>query len=260
MGDAAEVNAPDARQQFRDAVLLLASLLAIGTACFFAAIWAVDWLVTRIPPETEAQVFSSVPPETLIPLKQADPSGHPAWRVWQDTLERLRIHPAVPRLDYRLALVDWDQPNAFAIPGGIIAVTSSLVQAVGEDRMAIAMILGHELGHFAHRDHLRSLGRGVVIGLLISTLLGGSDFGLLGNMAVDLVHLRYSRKQEEQADLFGARVAIDTLGQAEGFDRFLRQLAERDQLPSWAYMFSTHPDPKQRIQALETFIRNYRSE
>lgn len=259
MGQAAEVNAPDPRSQTRDAFMLLGCLLLAGVAVFYGVLFAVDRLVAWIPSEAEARMFSEVPLEHLLPLPPEDPSSQEVWALWEDTLERLRSHPAVLPLAYRLVMVKADQPNAFAIPGGLIAVTSALVDAVGSDETAVAMILGHELGHFAHRDHLRGLGRAVVLGMLLTAVVG-SDLGVLGRLAMNLEELRYSRRQEQQADLFGARVVLDTFGNTGSFDRFLRQLAEEESLPPWAYMFSTHPHPEERIRALETFMREYRSE
>ncbi|HOV59904.1 MAG TPA: M48 family metallopeptidase [Candidatus Hydrogenedentes bacterium] len=258
MGEAAEVNAPDSRAQTRDAFILLGCLLFLGVMAFYAVLLTVNWLVTLIPPETESRIFAPIALEQFLPMRNEDPSNRETWGTWKETMERLRAHPAVLPLSYRLVLVESDQPNAFAIPGGTIAVTSALVDAIGDDRVAIAMVLGHELGHFAHRDHLRGLGRSITLGLLISVLFG-NDFGMLGNAAINLVELRYSRRQEEAADLFSARLLLDTLGTVDNIDGFFRRMAEQEQLPRWAYMFSTHPHPEERIRALETFARQYRS-
>lgn len=259
MGPAAEVNAPDPRTQTRDAFILLGCLLLVGVAVFSGILIAVERLIAWIPPQTETRIFAQLPLEQLLALPVEDSSSRKSWALWVDTLERLRSHPAVLPLAYRLVLVQGDQPNAFAIPGGTIAVTSALVDAAGDDPRVIAMILGHELGHFAHRDHLRGLGRAAVLRLLLNALLG-SDLGTLGSVALNLETLRYSRRQEEQADLFGAQVTLDTFGDITSFTGFLRQLAEQDGLPRWAYMLSTHPDPRERIQTLETFAQTYGSE
>lgn len=259
IGPAAEVNTPDPRTQTRDAFILLGCLLLAGAAAFGGALIAVDSLVGWVPPQTEARIFSGMPFEELLPFPEQDSSGRAGWTLWVNTLERLRPHPAVLPLAYRLVLVQGDQPNAFAIPGGTIAVTTALVDAAGDDPMAVSMILGHELGHFAHRDHLRGLGRAAVLGLVLSALLG-SDLGTLGRVALNLETLRYSRRQERLADLFGARVTLDTFGDISSFTGFLGQIAEQEALPRWAYMLSTHPDPKERIRTLETFAQTYRSE
>ena len=80
-----------------------------------------------------------------------------------------------------------------ALPGGQIMVFSGLLKKVNLEN-ELAMVLGHELGHYAHRDHLRGMGRGLGVTLGLAMLFG-QDSAVAG-IASDLflgMEMRYSR-------------------------------------------------------------------
>jgi hypothetical protein len=67
-----------------------------------------------------------------------------------------------------------------------------------ESENELAFVLGHELGHFRNRDHLKSLGRDLALALLIATLSQGSSVGDLAALSGDLAGRSFSREQEEK--------------------------------------------------------------
>lgn len=153
--------------------------------------------------------------------------------------------------------------NAFAIPGGYIYTTRQLV-ALMNNEAELAGVLGHELGHNSarHAQHRQSAARKNAIfgalGKVLGGVLGGNFGGLLAQASdyTQLLTLKYSRKQELQADELG----ISYLSKA-GYDpnamaTVLQSLAAQNALdaqiagrgdqsiPAWA---STHPDPASRV-------------
>ena len=72
----------------------------------------------------------------------------------QTLLDRVALH--WPESPYAFHAVVWEasQPNAFALPGGWVAVTTGLLEGAGSEN-ELAFVLGHELGHF--RGHVRPL-------------------------------------------------------------------------------------------------------
>lgn len=170
------------------------------------------------------------------------------------------------RESFTVSLLNSPVNNAFAIPGGYIYTTRQLVTLMNSEA-ELAAVLGHEVGHVAARHSQRrqqAATKNTLLGLggaiLSGLLLGDSGLGqtlsrgfLQGSQ---LLTLRFSRKQELEADGLG----IEYLGRA-GYDRramgtVLASLAAQNALdarlagqnasvPEWA---STHPDPASRVQ------------
>jgi predicted Zn-dependent protease len=222
---------------------LYAAVLVV--AVYFSIGWVVDLVVPAISPERETALFSrwnpgpATTPDITAKLQPA-----------QEILDRLTEDPAVPQLPYRLTLIKNPQPNAFAFPGGTIGLTTGLLNTL-DDPTALTFILGHELGHFHQRDHLRGFGRaiggGVVFAILFGGNMGNSQFA---DTFTFILNRSYSRDQEEGADLFGLGLVYRIYGKTEGCDQLFKILQKTDDTPDWAYMLSTHPAPKDRIEQL----------
>jgi predicted Zn-dependent protease len=145
--------------------------------------------------------------------------------------------------------------NAYAAPGGNIIVTSRLLQEVDSEN-ALMFVLGHELGHFVNRDHLRSMGQGFAA-LVVSLFFLGQDSQIV-DMLLGLAQtsqLAYSRHQEKQADMWGLKVLMAHYGHAGGAGTFFETLAQGDtafiKTPA---LLSTHPDTLKRIEYLKDVI------
>ena len=120
----------------------------------------------------------------------------------------------------------------------------------------LAYILGHELGHFIHRDHLRGLGRGLVLATA-ATFLFGSDNTLsqLVTGTVSFAQMKFSQKQEAAADLFALELINKHYGHTGGATDFFRRVIEKKEINKFRYFFSTHPDPDARVKAIEREIK-----
>ena len=129
-------------------------------------------------------------------------------------------------------------------------MTEGLLQQV-ESQNELAFVLGHELGHFRNRDHLRALGRGIALSLFF-TVTSGSDVSGLGIKVSDLALRGFSRKQELAADSFGLDVVNAQYGHvSEAWRLFERWDTEDGTLLDIATYTSTHPQPDDRIGKLE---------
>ena len=130
----------------------------------------------------------------------------PETRYLQGILDRLVEHESSQTLDYQLHVEKSLMVNAMALPGGHIVIYRGLLDRV-ESENELAMILGHELGHFAERHHLKGLGRGLVLLVLSATLLGdqsGITQFLQDSLAT--VESGFSQRQEQQVDEFGLHI------------------------------------------------------
>lgn len=167
---------------------------------------------------------------------------------------------------YHFAVLNSNEVNAFACPGGIILITKGMIQlAQNEDELAA--ILAHEIAHINHRDGINSIKQArwtealTIIGTKAARQFGSEDLTRLVNIfegSVDdivktLVVNGYSRSQEYAAD----ETALSYLAKA-GYNPYsLINVLER--MEKYANVnnkgfFKTHPDPRDRIENIKDKI------
>ncbi len=226
-------------------------------------IWLISWiassLVWLIPPSVEQQLGA-----VIVPVYERLATPSQAQSTLNELLNRLEANlPPEQRQnrDYQVLYIPEDTVNALAIPGDRIIIYSGLVkQAQSENELM--MVLGHELGHFAHRDHLRSLGRAVLTQIAIAYLVG--DVGWIGSTAASgiaaLSNAQYSQSQESQADEVGLNLLQQTYGHVAGATDFFARMSQKQDLD--IDFLATHPAPGRRVKELQQLIkqRNYRVE
>ena len=106
------------------------------------------------------------------------------------------------KFQFSVTVYDDDLPNAFIIPGGHIFISTALFGYV-ESENGLAMVLAHEMAHQYERHPIRSLGRGVLISIALTTILGSDTSQWLSGLFFETVaigQLAFSRKQERDAD------------------------------------------------------------
>jgi predicted Zn-dependent protease len=151
-----------------------------------------------------------------------------------------------PRREFRFMVALSTRSNAYALPGGFVFITESLLNLCDHDRDEIAFFLGHEMGHVL-RSHAKDQ-------LTASTLLNAVTARLpgAGQMLRQMVNKGYSRGLELEADREAVRLVA-----AAGFDpraaiRALRRLAlVSAENSGLAEYLSTHPPLSERVRELE---------
>lgn len=256
LGEASEVSSGGGARGMRREFFVLIAMLIVSLLMIWGVFDGLSRLAVRaITPEREAEWLGALAPDldSWTPTDESDLRRVDALRT---SLEKLSAHPDVPKLKYRLILLNENEPNAFAIPGGVVGFTRGLIHALEDEEMAAAFVVAHELGHFAHRDHLRGLVRQLGTSATLSVIFGGG--GDLIFHSNDLMQLGYSRSQEEAADAFALRILIDTYRHADGADKLFELLSESSEIPEWVHMLSTHPDPKKRLARIRDEIAEQR--
>jgi predicted Zn-dependent protease len=236
----------------------LLTLLAIALGTILVLLWlaslAAGWLVWFVPPSVERQLGAVVVPAFQIQSQAG---------ATQDALNRLldnletQLDPPQPQRDYRVLFVPDETVNAIAIPGDRIVIYQGLLKQV-ESESELAMVLGHELGHFAHRDHLRGLGHALVLQVGMATLFGDvSSLAAIASSGVaSLSEAQFSRGQEQAADEFGLDLLQRTYHQVAGATDFFQRMAEEG---GRRFDFlATHPDPGRRVRHLQRLIEKHR--
>ncbi len=130
-------------------------------------------------------------------------------RYINDVGQRLAQQSHRANLKYQFNVVNDSTPNAFALPGGFIAITRGLLLNI-DNEAQLAAVLGHEIGHVTARHSVQEMQRAALMGTtvnLLGTLAGSTDYGPLltqaANLTANLVSKRYSREQEFEADRLG---------------------------------------------------------
>lgn len=233
----------------KEASTLILSLSAIFVLIVVALIFFMDLVILLVSPEAEARMFSSWTPLGLEPA-EIDDTRTGATRA---LLERLALHWPESPYTLRLEVTEADSPNAMALPGGLIVVTTGLL-----DRMAteneFAFVLSHELGHFRNRDHLRGLGRGIALSILL-TAIGSNESGAnLGLAIADLTLRGFTREQESEADAFGLELVHAEYGHVHKSWRFFDRLNSEGSANRGLIVYlGTHPAAEDRVDRIKEY-------
>ncbi|MBN2332307.1 MAG: M48 family metallopeptidase [Deltaproteobacteria bacterium] len=234
---------------WKEFLLLAGGLLGIAVVLYLVLGFAVELLVPRLSPKIEQALANNLLRKLHISENDAPEKN----KALQELLDRLQQH--CPGLPYHctIRLASTQKVNAIALPGGTIVIFAGLLDTVTSEN-ELAFVLAHELGHFSHRDHLRGMGRGLVV-MTLGTLLLGTDSQInqLLASALNLTEMRFSRRQESSADLFALEVVQSTYGHTGGALAFFEKLALGDRTRYTGHYFSTHPQHSQRINDLQDY-------
>lgn len=132
--------------------------------------------------------------------------------------------------------------------GSIIFTTALLDKNIPEQELAF--VLAHEIGHYAHRDHLKSISKQLAI-VFICTLTGQiNQVGKVAQSVSEIEFLSHSRSQERNADLYAGNMLIKIYGTNQGGKNFINRIKENEKTPEFLYYFSSHPSWDSRIKLL----------
>ena len=234
-----------------EAGTLVAGLTAIFLFIAVVLIFLVDLALYFVPPEKEAALFRDWLPDDLSTVSPVDARLNETQRI----LDRMASHWGDAPYAFRLEVDDSELANAMALPGGLIVVTEGLLDQV-ESENELAFVLGHELGHYRNRDHLRALGRGIVLSVFFAAVTGNDASGL-GINVTDLALRSFSRKQELSADEFGLELVYINYGHVNEAWRLFERWDDGDRsLLDIVTYTSTHPQPGNRVDSLEEIARD----
>lgn len=234
-----------------EASTLFVGLSAILVVIVVALVFLIEIALYFLPAEDEATLFRNWLPDDIVTVSPVDERLYQA----QLLLDRLAFHWGDSPYEFRIEIDDSTDANAMALPGGLIVVTTGLLDQV-ESENELAFVLGHEIGHYRNRDHMRALGRGLVFTLVFSVMTG-RDVGNVGINVADLALRSFNRKQELAADEFGLELVFTQYGHVnQAWRLFERWDNGMDSLFEVAGYVSTHPQPEDRVEVLEEYARS----
>ena len=230
----------------------IAGFTAIVVVLYFVCIYGVASLVPLIPPKDEG-IFSPIAVE-FLKNKKTNPDMEKA--LQPDFNWLLRSVPEVYRkeLPLKLHVLDEDQLNAFAIPGGHIVTYTGLTNTfTGRDERIF--VLAHEVGHFAKRHHLKKLGQGLSVYLLLMPInIITPEIGKAFGHFVQLDMVQHSQAQELEADLFALEtlqtMGLDLTAPVRVFKQFRVANPDEDK-HKWE---ASHPTSIERIKQVRAYL------
>ena len=162
------------------------------------------------------------------------------------------------QLPYEFVVLNSSVPNAWALPGGKIAINRGLLTEM-ESEAELAAVLGHEIVHAAAKHSARQMSRGMllqvaVVGTAITTSNSGySDLAIGGaSVGAQLINQAYGRDAELESDLYGmrymSRAGYDPQGAVELQQTFVA-LSEDRQTDWLTGLFASHPPSQDRVDA-----------
>ena len=165
-----------------------------------------------------------------------------------------------PDLPWEVKVIEENQANAFALPGGKIAVYTGILP-IARDDAGLAAVIGHEVGHVIARHSAERVSQQMVAqglgGALVSGVLGTdpqTSAQVAGLFAQGLL-LPWGRRQESEADHIGlilmAKAGYDPRAARDLWVRMGEASKGRSRAPEF---LSTHPSEETRIRQIEAWL------
>jgi Zn-dependent protease with chaperone function len=234
----------------KELAILLGGLVGIIVGTYIVLGFLVDIVVPRISHETEMQLADLF--VGMVPERKDEPDQTKAIQQLVDQLQQKCVKlPYTFNVHVRKAATI----NAMAMPGGHIVLFTGLLEKVGSEN-ELSFILAHEIGHYAHRDHLRGFGRALVF-MTVSTALFGADSGVsrIVGQALNLTEMSFSREQETWADEYAQDTINCYYGHVAGTTDFFKNIPKAQDPGAFGHYFASHPENRRRIENLENRAR-----
>lgn len=176
-----------------------------------------------------------------------------------------------PHMPYSFQCVNAVYVNAYAFPGGSIAITRGILLKL-DDEAELAALLGHELGHVNARHTAEHMSKGMLTQIFVTagSAALGAGYGRaaadianqLGAIGAGALLASYSRDNEREADALGMEYMVRSQYSPEGMVELMNMLKDLSKhTPSWAnLLFATHPMSNERYDtAVRTAETQYAS-
>ena len=165
------------------------------------------------------------------------------------------------KVPFTIKVIDSDEINAFALPGGFFYVNSGLILAADEEA-ELAGVMAHEIAHVAARHAMQQMTRAQYAQMATIPLVFVGSWGIYEaasiamNLALPLTFMKFSRNFESEADYLGVQYMYKTGYDPQAFVTFFEKVEAKNQKQpgTLARAFSSHPPNAERITKTQAEI------
>ncbi|HZQ93223.1 MAG TPA: M48 family metallopeptidase [Terriglobales bacterium] len=161
------------------------------------------------------------------------------------------------RVPFTIKVIDNDEINAFALPGGYFYVNTGLIEAA-DNEAELAGVMAHEIAHVAARHATKNATKAEIFNLASIPLIfvgGPAGYAVrqVAGIAMPMSFLKFSRDAEREADLLGLEYQYASGYDPEAFIAFFEKLESKEKKKQnvLARAFATHPMTEDRVKRAE---------
>ena len=183
----------------------------------------------------------------------------PVVTEYVDRVAQAIVKKSDAKVPFKIKVVDTDEVNAFALPGGFFYVNKGLILEA-ETEAELAGVMAHEISHVAARHATERLSKGQLLqfAAIPALIFAGPAYGTLSSVAfqnglglgIDLAVLGITRESEGEADQLGIQYLWNSGYDTSAFASFFEKLKakEKNKPGAFASFFRTHPSVESRIE------------
>ncbi len=167
------------------------------------------------------------------------------------------------KVPFTVKVIDSEEVNAFALPGGFLYVNRGLLEAA-DNEAEVAGVMAHEIAHVAARHGVEQASKGTLINyasipLIFLGGIGGYAIQQAAGLAIPLGFLKFSRGAEKEADRLGAQYMWAAGYDPQALASFFEKLKARDKRKpgTLSKLFSSHPYTGDRITAVQALVAKF---
>jgi len=168
------------------------------------------------------------------------------------------------KIPFTIKVIDSDEVNAFALPGGFFFVNKGLILAA-DNEAEIAGVMAHEIGHVCARHAMENQGKGTLINYaaMAGVIFGGPIVSQVlyngGGILAGLAQLKFSRGAEEEADKLGVQYMYAAGYDPTAMSTMFEKLASKSKKKPGVVtkLFSTHPQSLDRRDATLALVSRF---
>ena len=160
------------------------------------------------------------------------------------------------KVPFTIKVIDSDEVNAFALPGGFFYVNKGLILAA-DNEAELAGVMAHEIAHVAARHAAENYGKmqtlsyGLLAGMILTGGIGGTILQNTAGLLQGMTFLKFSRSAEQEADSLGTQYlyasSYDPTAMATMFEKLMAQNQKKPGF--FARLFASHPPSPERRDA-----------